>query len=237
MIASIHRFVLIIEKIDAMNLLMWNENKRETDHLSKFFETNGFVTSSTSDFKELLDKISSENPDLILLSVDSSTKNGLDLCQRIKSEKRTENIFVVFMSNRKEEEVQVLGLEAGADDFLILPITQRLFLKRINALLKRKKIKSSKKLAKAFMIDQDRYLIIRNGEEIFLPRKEFQILSLLYSKPEKVFSRDEIKNSIWENFEQVRGRTIDVHIRKIREKIGEDIILTIKGEGYRLQVA
>lgn len=216
---------------------MWNDNKREIDHLSVFFTNNGFNTSVTNDFNELLKRVSSEDPDLILLSVDSFSKNGLELCELIKSEKRTENIFVVFMSNRKEEDVQVLGLNAGADDFLVLPITQRLLLKRINALLKRKRSKSSKKLGKGFMIDKERYLIIRNGEEFFLPQKEFQILSLLYSKPHKVFSREEIKNSIWENFEQVRGRTIDVHIRKIREKIGEDIILTIKGEGYRLRVA
>ena len=86
------------------------------------------------------------------------------------------------------------------------------------------------------VIDQERYLIIKNGVEFYLPKKEFEILSLLFSKPNKVFSRDEIKNAIWENFEKVRARTVDVHIRKIREKIGDDFITTIKGVGYRLEM-
>lgn len=223
--------------MSVLNLLMWDENRREMDQLSNFFNSNGFPTTTVDEFQELSDRILIEKPALVLLSIDHSIKKGLELCQSLKSQKLTENIFVVFMTKRREDEVQVLSLEAGADDFLCMPIPQRLFLRRINALLKRKKVSESQPDAQKFIIDRERYLVISNGQEFYLPKKEFQILSLLYSKPGKVFSRDEIKRFVWEDFSQVRVRTVDVHIRKIREAIGEDRILTIKGEGYRFHVA
>ena len=163
--------------------------------------------------------------------------NEIEFCHYLKSEKATEDTFVVLLSNKKEEEKLISALEAGADDFIYEPVTHRVLFSRLKAILKRKKWSSNKDYHGEFVIDKDRYLIFRNGAEYILPKKEFQILSLLNSKPEKVFTRDEIKNTLWENFEKVRGRTIDVHIRKIREKIGEDIITTVKGVGYRLDVA
>lgn len=219
------------------NLLVLHENRREINSLADFLSINGFKISKVSTETELAHKIETIQPDLIMLPVETSSPKGIELCQLIKSKQNTKNIFVVLLSNKKEEETQIKGLEAGADDFLVQPVPRRVLLSRLKALLKRKKWKSLDTSSEIFLIDEERYLIIRNGVEFYLPKKEFEILSLLYSKPNKVFTRDEIKNSLWENFERVRGRTIDVHIRKIREKIGEDIIITVKGIGYRLELA
>ena len=128
-------------------------------------------------------------------------------------------------------------MDSGADDFVFQPVQQRVLLSRIKAILKRKKLSTADFKDQALVIDKERYLIIRNGVEFYLPKKEFEILSLLHTKPNKVFSREEIRNAIWDNFEKVRGRTVDVHIRKIREKIGDELISTVKGVGYRLELS
>lgn len=219
------------------NLLVLNENNRELNGLIDFLKKSGFETEMAKYDNGFIDKIKKLNPDLILMSVDSYVSSTISLCKSLKSNKTTEAIFVVLLSNNKEEEIQIKGLEAGADDFVFQPITQRVLLSRLKALLKRKKWSSAAKETEELFIDEERYLILRRGEKIYLPKKEFQILSLLYSKPNKIFTREEIKNTLWENFDQVRGRTIDVHIRKIREKIGEDIVATVKGIGYRLEIA
>ena len=218
------------------NLLIVKENNRDFNGMIEFLNSNGFKTSIASNDKEFIEKTTKSSPDLILMSIDGNSFDTIKLCQLLKSNKNTEAIFIVLLSTRKEEEIQIKGLEAGADDFVFQPITQRVLLSRLKALLKRRKWKGVDDESEELFIDEERFLIIRKGQEIYLPKKEFQILSLLYSKPNKVFTREEIKNSLWENFEQVRGRTIDVHIRKIREKIGEDIVATVKGIGYRLEL-
>jgi two-component system alkaline phosphatase synthesis response regulator PhoP len=141
-----------------------------------------------------------------------------------------------MLSQKIEDETQVIALESGADAFWVQPMAQWVMLRRIKALMRRKKQKSPR-LTKALYIDYDRYLIIKDNREIFLPKKEFQLLSLLYSKPKKVFSREEIKSFLWNNSDSVKTRTIDVHIRKIREKVGEDAITTVQGIGYKLEIA
>ena len=172
----------------------------------------------------------------LLLPVELKNGNGIDLCHRLKQKEDAEDFFIILISKRKEDFSMIAGLDSGADDFVFHPVQKRVLLSRIKALLKRKKLKQLDWENQTLIIDRDRYLIIKEGTEFYLPKKEFEILSLLYSKPNKVFSREEIKNAIWDNFEKVRGRTVDVHIRKIREKIGDELISTVKGIGYRLEI-
>jgi two-component system alkaline phosphatase synthesis response regulator PhoP len=218
------------------SLIVVHENRPEIIGLVDFLENQEYDVTSVSNGAELNQKLKLRKPDLLMLPVEMSATNGIDLCQSIKSEKTTSEIFVILLSNRKEEFAQIAGLDSGADDFLFQPVQERVLLSRIKALLKRKRWGAFDWKDHPLIIDEERYLIIRQGVEYYLPKKEFEILSLLYSKPNKVFSREEIKNAIWENFEKVRGRTVDVHIRKIREKVGEDLITTIKGVGYRLDI-
>ena len=218
-------------------LLLIHENKQELIAIADYLSAEGFQLKKAENGNGINKKLEEYSPDLILLPVEMSSNNGIDLCQTIKSGSKTADISIILLSSIKEEFTQVVGLESGADDFLFQPIHERVLLGRVNALLKRKKSGSFDFSNTPLVIDNERYLIIKEGEEYYLPKKEFEILSLLHSRPNKVFSREEIKNAIWENFEKVRGRTVDVHIRKIREKIGDNLIATIKGVGYRLDIA
>lgn len=231
------KFVCSLKIMFKNNLLLVHENKQELIAIADYLSAEGFQITKAENGNGLNKKLESQKPDIILLPVEMNASNGIDLCHTIKSGSKTADIFIILLSNKKEEFTQVAGLESGADDFLFQPIHERVLLGRVKALLKRKKFGNIDFTETPLVIDNDRYLIIKEGVEYYLPKKEFEILSLLHSKPNKVFSRDEIKNAIWENFEKVRGRTVDVHIRKIREKIGDNLIATIKGVGYRLDIA
>lgn len=204
--------------------------------LSDFLMREGFTVFKLDQADKLELQIKDKKPDLLLLPVELRKGNGIDLCHQLKQSQAIGNAFVILFSKRKEEFSMIAALDSGADDFIYQPVQERVLLSRIKALLKRKKLILSDWKDQALVIDKDRYLIIRKGKEYYLPKKEFEILSLLYSKPNKVFSREEIKNAIWDNFDKVRGRTVDVHIRKIREKIGDELISTVKGVGYRLEI-
>lgn len=217
------------------SLIVVHENKVEINAIADFLADENFEITKVSNGTELNKKLKVFRPDLLMLPVEMNNTNGIDLCHNLKSEKNTSNIFVMLLSSKREEFAQIAGLESGADDFLFHPVHKRVLLSRVKALLKRKQWDSIDIENQNFLIDEERYLIIRKGVEYYLPKKEFEILSLLYSKPNKVFSREEIKNALWENFEKVRARTVDVHIRKIREKVGEGLITTVKGVGYRLE--
>lgn len=203
--------------------------------MSEFLIKEGFTVFQLDKTDKLELQLMNKKPDLILLPVELKKGSGIDLCHQLKQSALIQS-FIILISKRKEDFSLIAGLDSGADDFIIQPVQERVLLSRIKALLKRKRLSKADWENQALVIDKDRYLIIKEGKEFYLPKKEFEILSLLYSKPNKVFSREEIKNAIWDNFEKVRGRTVDVHIRKIREKIGEELISTVKGVGYRLEV-
>lgn len=213
-----------------------HDGKRQLLEFGEFLSKEDLEVDLIDNTSSMFQHFEKRVPDLLMLPVDMNSTNGIDLCFQIKNESKTENTFVVLLGSKKEEFTQIAGLESGADDFLYDSIQERVLLSRIRALLKRKK--STLQLAgdKSFRIDYERFLIINNGVEIYFPKKEFDILSLLHTKPSKVFSREEIKNRIWENFEDVRGRTVDVHIKNIREKLGSKMIKTVKGVGYSLEL-
>ncbi len=172
-------------------------------------------------------------PDLILLDVMMPEMDGIEVCETIRATPGLENVFICFLTARGEDYSQIAGLDAGADDYITKPIRIRVLVSRINALFRREKGKVPSQTQSELRINREKYLIEKGDEEIQLPRKEFELLSLLMSQPEVVFHRNEILDTVWGTEIVVGDRTIDVHIRKLREKLGEDYIVTVKGVGYK----
>jgi two-component system alkaline phosphatase synthesis response regulator PhoP len=179
-------------------------------------------------------------PDLVILDVMMPEMDGIAACEEIRKLPSCKNVVIAFLTARGEDYSQIAGFEAGADDYITKPVRPKVLISRVKALLKRTGGGSSDTVDNDkiltignIVIDKERYILIIDNKELTLPRKEFELLSLLVSKPDKVFTRDEIYKSVWGNNVIVGDRTIDVHIRKLREKIGNDHIRTLKGIGYK----
>jgi len=175
-------------------------------------------------------------PHLILLDLMMPEMDGIETCQELKRFPELKDTIIVFFTARNEDFTQILGLDAGADDYITKPIKPSLLISKVNSLLRRFPIQEENATffeVGDITIDREKYLIIIGGNEIQLARKEFELLSMLAAKPGKVFTREDILNRVWDNDVVVGERTIDVHIRKIREKTGTDHIKTIKGVGYK----
>jgi len=176
-------------------------------------------------------------PDLIILDVMMPEMDGIEACEIMRKTSGLENSIITFLTARGEDYSQVAGFEAGADDYITKPIKPKVLVSKVNALLRRR-IKDQKPQEDIttvgdIVINREEYKIVKSGKEIILPRKEFELLALLTSKPSKVFKREVILDKVWGNEVVVGGRTIDVHIRKLREKIGDDHFKTVKGVGYK----
>jgi two-component system alkaline phosphatase synthesis response regulator PhoP len=224
-----------------MNLKMsiFSSNQSLLSETINLFIQEGFDLITYSKADELsLNELYKTNPDIILLDLDISNTDGIELCYKLTSEKLLK-AFVVLFSFQFDDYIQVEAFKAGADDFIIRPISPRLLHKKIGALLKRKPQNITDSPAqilsyKNITIDRNRYLIVIDSKEIYLPKKEFEMLYFLLSNPQKVFSRSEIYHHVWKKKAINNYRIIDVHIRKIRENIGEKLIKTVKGAGYQL---
>jgi len=183
-----------------------------------------------------------EIPHLIILDIMMPEMDGIEACEKIRATKELAHVLITFFTARDEDYSQVAGFNVGADDYITKPIKPKLLVSKIKALLRRMNdvenpLTSSEQISVGdIIIDKDEYVIIKNGEKLSLPRKEFELFSLLASKPGKVFKREDILDSVWGNDVIVGGRTIDVHIRKLREKIGDDYFKTIKGVGYKFVI-
>ena len=179
------------------------------------------------------------SPDLILLDVMMPGMDGMETCDALRKDPQFKDTIIAFLTARGEDYSQVAGFEVGADDYITKPVKPKVLVSRLKALLRRRPTaqKDDQHLVRLgdLVIDKEQYHIELAGEVIVLPRKEFELLLLLASKPGKVFSRDLIMDKVWGDSVVVGGRTIDVHIRKIREKIGEDRIKTVKGVGYKFE--
>lgn len=175
-------------------------------------------------------------PDLIILDVMMPQMDGIETCIKLREEEKLNQTIISFLSARAEDYSHIAGLEAGADDYIYKPIKPRLLITRVKTLLKRKHstTQSTSKEVKGIVIDKDKYVVFVNDKKFHFPKKEFELLDLLVSRPEHVFTREEIMNQVWGHDTVVGDRTIDVHIRKLREKIGDQYIKTIKGVGYKL---
>lgn len=202
----------------------------------------GFEVSTASNGVQAIERAKEFLPHLVLLDVMMPEMDGMETCRHLKEIPELARTNIVFLSARGEDESQLQGFDLGADDYITKPIHPRLLVSRLKAILKRNETGTEESESNEgatssdnITIDKERFVVIKNGRELILPRKEFQLLALLYSKPQKVFSREEIYATVWGSEVIVGDRTIDVHIRKLRTKIGEDHIVTIKGVGYKYQ--
>jgi two-component system alkaline phosphatase synthesis response regulator PhoP len=217
--------LLVDDEPDILEFMKYNL-KKENYHV--FTAGNG---------KDAIQMAKKHLPDLILLDIMMPEMDGIETCRLIREIPALKDTYIVFLTARSEDYSQLAGFDAGADDYVSKPIKPKLLLSRIKALLRRKKGEPQDKrfIAGDLEIDREQYNVTRNGIAMDLPRKEFELLSLLAAKPGRVFTRDEILRSVWGNDVFVGDRTIDVHIRKIREKIGEESIKTVKGIGYKFE--
>lgn len=221
-----YRILLVDDEPDVLEFLGYNLRKE------------GFQLATAVNGKDGIKKAIEFSPHLIILDVMMPKMDGIETCNEIKQTPALENVLILFLTARGEDYSQIAGFDAGADDYVTKPVKPKVLVSRIKALLRRystepEEVKSLE--FKEFTIDKERYLIIMDGKEVILPKKEFQLLLLLTSKPDKVFTRDEIFAQVWGNDVIVGDRTIDVHIRKIREKLNTDAIKTVKGVGYKFE--
>jgi two-component system alkaline phosphatase synthesis response regulator PhoP len=176
------------------------------------------------------------SPSLVIMDILNPEMDGVEVCAEFRSNSRLQDTLIAFFTTRNEDYSQIAGFNAGADDYILKPCRPLIFISRIKALLRRFKIRAPiKSSLNGIAIDRERYVIKKGTEEILLPRKEFELMSLLFYAPRKVFTRKEIYNEIWGGEMEVSNRTIDVHIRKLREKLGDNHIKTVKGIGYRFE--
>jgi len=200
--------------------------------------TEGYQVITANNGLEGVRKAEKERPQLIILDVMMPEMDGIEACEKIRQLPELKDVVITFLTARGEDYSQLAGFDAGADDYITKPIKPKVLMSRVKALLRRYKESHdsvSEDVVKIgnLTIDRDAYKIILKDQEISLPRKEFELLYLLASKPGKVFKRDDILDKVWGNEVIVGGRTIDVHIRKLREKLGDELFKTVKGVGYK----
>lgn len=224
---SKYKILLVDDEPDILEFLTYNLKKE------------GYSVFTAGNGKEALAVAKVENPHLIILDVMMPDMDGIETCREIREIPGLKNVMIAFLTARNEDYSQIAGFDVGADDYINKPIKPRVLISRIKALLKRsgttENIPSDKVDMGGIKIDRERYLVIKDGVEINLPKKEFELLDLLASKPGKVFTREIILDKVWGGDVVVGDRTIDVHIRKLREKLGEDFIRTVKGIGYTFE--
>lgn len=223
------KILVVDDELDILEFISYNLNN---EGLKVFTCRNG---------REAVEMAKKHKPDIILLDVMMPEMDGVEACEHIRKTPGIENTIIAFLTARGEDYSQIAGFEAGADDYIVKPIKPKVLVSRIKALLKRASRTSDDTQEKSLesaglVLDREKYLVYMNEKEIVLPKKEFELLSLLLSKPGKVFTREEIFTKVWGDDIIVGDRTIDVHIRKVREKIGEKKIKTVKGVGYKLKI-
>ncbi|MBL7883430.1 MAG: response regulator transcription factor [Bacteroidia bacterium] len=220
-------------------ILLIDSDEDQLNTTELILKQEGFQVISVKQSKEAIVIAKSEKPNLILLELVMPELDGIDICIELRKLEELNDTLIVFYTLRDEDYSQIAAFNAGADDYIVKPAKPRVLITRLKALLKRQShhtILEAPVSQKGLVIDRERYLIFKDGQEIVLPRKEFELLSMMYNYPRRVFTRKEISEQIWgyEIFSQ--NRTIDVHIRKLREKLGDRYIKTIKGIGYSLEL-
>jgi len=224
---------------ETFKILLVDDEKDILEFLGYNLKKEGFVVITARNGKDAIQLAKEEKPHLIILDVMMPQLDGIETCSEIRDIPELANTIIVFLTARGEDYSQIAGFDAGADDYITKPVKPKVLISRIKALLRRYKVPEEKNEEikfKNITIDRERYLIIKEGLEISLPKKEFELLTLLASKPNKVFTRAEIFSKVWGNDVIVGDRTIDVHVRKIREKVGINSITTIKGVGYKIEL-
>ena len=218
------RILLVDDEPDIIEILAYN------------LSNEGYQIETAINGRDALEKANDWKPHLVLLDVMMPEMDGIETCEQLRKNPSLTNLVIVFLTARSEDYSQVAGLEAGADDYITKPIKPKVLTSKIKAILRRfNSFDANNDTIEAgdLVVNREEYKIIYKGKDIILPRKEFELVSLLASKPQKVFEREEILNRVWGNEVIVGGRTIDVHIRKLREKIGDQHFKTVKGVGYK----
>jgi two-component system alkaline phosphatase synthesis response regulator PhoP len=227
--------------METAKILVVDDEPDILEFLQYNLEKEGFQVVTASDGEEGIEMAERENPDLIILDIMMPKMDGVEVCRVLRSRPKFAQTAIAFLTAREEDFSQIAALETGGDDYITKPIRPRVFLSRIKALLRRAERLDKDGTQDALIhisdltIDRDQIIVQKGEEKIELAKKEFELLLLLVSKPGKVFSREEIFNKVWGTDVIVGNRTIDVHIRKLREKIGDKYIKTIKGIGYKFE--
>ena len=222
-------------------ILVVDDERDIVDLISYSLSKEGYQVYQAHNGKEAIQVAKEVNPDLIILDVMMPEMDGIEACRLMRSMPEFKQTFMIFLTARSEEYSEIAGFNVGADDYIAKPIKPRALMSRINAILRRNSSEgaseqSDKLEVLDLVIDRDSFLVYRDGEKVVLAKKEFELLYLLASKPNKVFTREQILKAIWEDSVVVTNRTIDVHIRKLREKIGDHYVSTVKGVGYKFEV-
>jgi two-component system, OmpR family, alkaline phosphatase synthesis response regulator PhoP len=224
----------------GFTVLLVDDEPDIIEFLGYNLKNEGFKVFSANNGKDAIRVAKDINPHIIVLDVMMPGMDGVETCVELRKIPKFKKTLIMFLTARNEDYSQIAGLDSGADDYIAKPIKPRVFVSSIHALLRRYSVHEESSVVpyeiENLIIDTEKYLIIKDNKEIVLPRKEFELLQLLASKPNKVFHRDEIFSKIWGSDVIVGERTIDVHIRKIREKIGIDNIKTVKGIGYKFEI-
>ncbi len=220
-----------------IKILLADDEEDILQFLSYNLVKEGYEVITAGNGQEAINTAKKEKPDLIILDVMMPILDGIEACKEIRTIPELKNKLIVFLTARGEDYSQIAGFESGADDYITKPIKPKLLISRIKALIRRIDSNSDNTIIELgpVKIDKEKHLVFKDNQPIELPKKEFLLLELLAKKPGKVFSREYILDKIWGDDVVVGERTIDVHIRKIREKIGEDYIKTIKGMGYKFE--
>ncbi|TCK65140.1 two-component system alkaline phosphatase synthesis response regulator PhoP [Winogradskyella wandonensis] len=219
------KILLVDDEADILEIVGYN------------LSSEGYQVKTAHNGKEAIEKAKKHKPHLIILDVMMPEMDGIEACEKLREIPELSNTIITFLTARGEDYSQVAGFDAGADDYITKPIKPKVLVSKVKALLRRLREDEtpSDSVTKVgdLIINREEYKISHKGKEIILPRKEFELLSLLTTKPGKVFKREEILDKVWGNEVVVGGRTIDVHIRKLREKIGDKSFKTVKGVGYK----
>ncbi|MGB5188732.1 response regulator transcription factor [Robiginitalea sp.] len=219
------KILLVDDEPDILEILSYN------------LTAEGYQVYTAKNGAEGVEKARKKSPHLIILDVMMPEMDGIEACELIRKSKGLEDTIITFLTARSEDYSQVAGFDAGADDYITKPIKPKVLVSKVKSLLRRLK-KGEEDATEVLqvgdlVINREEYKVVKDGQDLILPRKEFELLALLASKPDKVFKREVILDKVWGQEVVVGGRTIDVHIRKLREKIGESHFKTVKGVGYK----
>lgn len=228
MIKKATQILVVDDEQDILELIRHTLNKE------------GYEVHVAANGQQAVEKAKKIKPSLILMDVMMPVMDGMEACRQLKEDSETSTLPIIFLTARSEEFAELAGFEAGADDYISKPIRSRVLLSRIRAILRRNMGGSAEEEVvklefEDLVIDRERFVVDYQGKSLQFPRKEFELLSFLASKPGRVFSRDEILENVWGNEVLVVDRTIDVHVRKIREKLEDRYIFTVKGVGYKFE--
>jgi two-component system alkaline phosphatase synthesis response regulator PhoP len=224
--------------MDRLRKVLIADDEPDIVEILKYnLEKEGYQVTSAKDGDEAIDKAKFVRPDLVVLDMMMPKKSGMEVCEILRAQPAFKDTLIMFLTALNDEVTQLKGFSTGADDYVSKPLSPNVFVSKVNALFRRVKKTENKILTiNSLIIDPEKFIVEYEGREIILAKKEFELLYLLASKPGRVFLRNEILSQVWGNDVIVGDRTIDVHIRKIRQKLGVDCVTTVKGVGYKFEL-